>query len=166
MKITTVVIDCDGCLTDGRQYIMEDGGKLCKTFHSRDRMALRRILEAGYRVIIASADDWPGVKAWAETITAPDGRHVEFVHIRKKHELDLQWGEVLGVGDDIEDKDFLFKSELGLVPGDGDATLRNHLNLLTMETGGGSGIVPEIEDELKMIKIYGKPRMRKYAIYS
>jgi YrbI family 3-deoxy-D-manno-octulosonate 8-phosphate phosphatase len=151
MKITTVVIDCDGCLTDGRQYITEDGSKLCKTFHSRDRMALRRILEAGYRVIIASADDWPGVKAWAETITAPDGRHVEFVYIRKKHELDLNWGEVLGVGDDLEDAEFLLKCALGCIPADADEMLIEY-DKFTVLAAGGRGIMSDVEVHLAINK--------------
>jgi YrbI family 3-deoxy-D-manno-octulosonate 8-phosphate phosphatase len=150
MKITTVVIDCDGCLTDGRQYITEDGSKLCKTFHSRDRMALRRILEAGYRVIIASADDWPGVKVWAETITAPDGRHVEFVHIRKKHELHLNWGEVLGVGDDLEDREFLSECAFAYTPKDGYPELG--LVATVLPVNGGCGMVSWIEFQLSVLK--------------
>lgn len=152
MKITTIVIDCDGCLTDGRQYITEDGSKLCKTFHSRDRMALRRILEAGYRVIVASADDWPGVKAWAETITAPDGRHVEFVHIRKKHELDLEWSEVLGIGDDIEDRAFLKQCAFGYAPHDANDLLLESDYLFALPVKGGRGIMPQIEIELDVFK--------------
>lgn len=152
MNIKTVVIDLDGCLTDGRQYFTEDGTKLCKTFHSRDRMAIRRILSTGINVLVVSADDWPGAKKWVESIEGINGRKAEFLHTRKKHELPLDWATCIGAGDDIEDQQFLLKCAVAFSPKDADLRL-SHPKIKRLPIKGGRGIMCYIEAELDLLNL-------------
>lgn len=150
MKIKTAVIDLDGCLTDGRQYITEDGTKLCKTFNSRDRMAIRRILSSGVNVLVVSADDWLGGKAWVESIEGDNGRKAEFWHTRKKHELPLDWETCIGIGDDIEDQPFLEKCELAFCPKDADPRLGTP-TITELPIAGGQGVMCYLEAEIQLL---------------
>lgn len=147
MKVTTIVIDVDGCLTDGKQRIDQHGQKVCKTFHARDRQAIRRLLSIGYRVIAVSADDWPGAKYWIESISSENGRAAEFVYTRKKHELAVPWSHTLGVADDYEDALFLEKCAKAFAPKNADG----RLCVRRLDVDGGEGIVERIEVELANI---------------
>lgn len=150
MKIKTAVIDLDGCLTDGRQYITEDGTKMCKTFNSRDRMAIRRILSSGVNVLVVSADDWPGGKEWVESIEGDNGRKSEFWHTRQKHELPLDWETCIGIGDDIDDELFLEKCSRSFCPQDADPRL-GMLPTVRLPIAGGQGVMCYLEAEIQLL---------------
>ncbi len=150
MKIKTAVIDLDGCLTDGRQYITENGTKLCKTFNSRDRMAIRRILSSGVNVLVVSADDWPGGKEWVESIEGDNGRKSEFWHTRQKHELPLDWETCIGIGDDIDDELFLEKCSRSFCPQDADPRL-GMLPTVRLPIAGGQGVMCYLEAEIQLL---------------
>ncbi len=145
--IKNIVIDLDGTLTDGRQHITEDGEKLFKVFHARDRQTVRRLLGQGYRIIVISADDWPGAKSWAHTLGHENGRWVEFVHLRDKHELDIDWSATLGCADDYSDALFLEKCAIALCPADADYRLHHR----RLKVNGGQAIMEHIERELQPV---------------
>ena len=50
-KITTLILDLDGVLTDGHITI-NDRGEETKSFHVRDGLGLRLLMRAGIEVII------------------------------------------------------------------------------------------------------------------
>ena len=164
MKITTIALDVDGVLTDGRQYMLSTGVKLCKTFHARDRQAIRRLLEAGYRIVIMSADDFDGAREWAETIIADNGNKAEFIYTRNKDLEVLDWPHTLGVADDIADAPFLEKCALGCVPNDADERLlsgnklNNDWRFRELYSAGGRGVVCEIEEMLDIVNTEQKSR--------
>lgn len=143
--ITTIVIDLDGCLTDGKQRIDQNGQKVFKTFHARDRQTIRRLLSSGYRVIVATADDWPGAKHWVESIVGENGAQAEFIHTRKKHELPVDWQFAFGVSDDYEDVHFLEKCAMAVAPMDADPRIQ----VRRLKVNGGCGIAEWVERELQ-----------------
>ena len=151
MKITTIILDLDGCLTDGKQRIELYGNKVFKTFHARDRQTIRRLLNAGYRVIVVSADDWAGAKFWAEGIVAENGASAEFIYTRKKHELPVDWSSALGVSDDVEDTPFLDRCAIAFCPADADERVRMYYKNLPVN--GGQAIVEHIEAHLDALSI-------------
>lgn len=176
-RIDTIIIDCDGVLNDGKQAhiitmhshhsynVVEDenGGfmtqkdpnywatleKPFKTFHARDKTAIRHLTENGIRVIIVSADDSPITKAWAESCGA------EFVHERIKtlEGYGINWETSAGIGDDRMDLVFLEKCARVFCPKD----CHNEVKRFILQKGdkysglssGGSGIIPDMVDILK-----------------
>lgn len=155
-KIKNIILDLDGCLTDGKQYIGPDGVKLHKAVNARDKLALRRLIAKGYSVVVLTADDWPGAKSWFEEIGC------EFVVSKQKHELGMYWGISLGVGDDLADGLWLERCALAYCPGDADPRLRYSGKIDVLKTKGGDGIVCEVE---MLIDDY-QYKNTGYAIYN
>lgn len=138
--IKNIVIDCDGVLTDGKKYVDETGKRVQIAFHSRDNVAIQRLIAVGYRVIIATASKYPGIRAYWE-------RYGVEVYNEKLKEVigdlaGLKWSETLGVGDDIIDFMFLQQCALAYVPADAHPELLGAFSAL--ETKGGAGIMAEV----------------------
>lgn len=144
MTIKTIICDLDGCLTNGHQHINDEGEKLFKTFHARDKTAIRRAIESGIRVIIVSADDWNGAKEWVASFNSP---LVEFMH-RKIKIFDecadgIDWETTAGIGDDYIDLPFLEKCRLMYCPKDALSTLASAPFIAKLSCEGGKGVLAE-----------------------
>ena len=139
MKLKTILIDVDGCLVDARCALDETGNKVHKYFHARDSVAIRKLVEKEYRVIVISNSSWKGVKHWCK-------KHgCEYMHVQNKADIDIDWSTTLSVGDDYWlDKDMLDKSYEACVPADADIRLLEGEDYLTLITKGGDGIVNEM----------------------
>lgn len=149
--ITTLITDCDGVLNDGKQaHKIPVWGKQSefypelykpfKTFHSRDKTAIRELVKAGIRVIIVSADDSEITKAWAKSCGA------EFAHKRIKVFDDkdgIDWNTTAGIGDDTMDLVFLEKCNISFCPSDASFPVRNMDDIIVMQTPGGHGVISE-----------------------
>jgi len=162
MNINTIIIDCDGVLNDGKQphriepgmYELRNttGGtvvvqdrilqKAFKTFHSRDKTAIRWMAEEGFRVIIVSADDSEITKAWALSCGA------EFIHERVKtlEGYGIDWERAAGIGDDIIDLPFLEKCKHAFCPADAHSVLLENHSIIHMRTMGGCGVIAEMSN--------------------
>lgn len=144
MKIKTIICDLDGVLTNGYQHINDEGEKLFKTFHARDKTAIRRAIDQGIRVIIVSADDWNGAKEWVSSFNSP---LIEFMH-RKIKVFDecadrIDWEETAGIGDDFIDLPFLEKCRLAYCPKDALSTLAVASFVVKLQCNGGKGVFAE-----------------------
>jgi len=133
--ISTIILDLDGVLTDGKQYIGMDGRKRFKAVNARDKMAIRRIIARGYNVLILTMDDWPGAKEWFESIGCI------FVVSKQKEKEDLLFSKAIGCGDDISDHDWLKRCKFAYVPQDADFRLKFE----RLKVNGGAGVVVELE---------------------
>lgn len=181
--IDTIICDCDGVLNDGKQAHYIRQGKLMlvapgngeltqsgyvdsyqesmlekpfKTFHSRDKSAIRRMTQSGIRVIIVSADDSPITKAWAESCGA------EFMYRRVKvfgDEDGINWETTAGIGDDLMDLPFLEKCAEAFCPFDAHEEVKKIVGFLNgghpgsfsalVSKPGGSGVFAEVAHILK-----------------
>lgn len=160
MTIKTIICDLDGVLTNGHQHLNDEGEKLFKTFHARDKTAIRRAIESGIRVIIVTADDWNGAKEWVSSFNSP---LVEFMH-RKIKIFDecadrIDWEATAGIGDDYIDLPFLEKCRLAYCPKDALSIMDTGCGNLTIRLGceGGKGVFAEalinIERQIKVPEI-------------
>jgi 3-deoxy-D-manno-octulosonate 8-phosphate phosphatase (KDO 8-P phosphatase) len=132
----TIVIDCDGVLTDGKLYIDHHGDKMFKAFHSRDIRALRELVANGYHVIIVTADDWPGSLHFAEKTG------VELMVCRDKSKLPYE--NYIAVGDDAWDVAMLAKASKAFAPADADLSVKRLCNITILNTNGGCGVIAEL----------------------
>ena len=143
-KITTIILDCDGVLTPAHQNVGADGSKQFKTFNCRDISALRRLSDY-YRIIICTADEWPGTKIWAEKVG------VEYIYTKAKHKIDVDWDSTLMCADDyFLDKEALILSRHACIPFDASILFYDVPDIHRLEIKGGDGIVEDLILEYKL----------------
>ena len=146
-KLKTLVLDLDGCLAGRKQYIDRTGEKMLKMFCSFDIRAIREFLAMGVRVIVWSADDWPGGKIWVER------NGCEFVYARDKAakalELGLDRNTTLVVGDDVWDVAAMKWARWSAAPHDAHASVWSVPGVIDLQyTNGGDGVVSALLDHL------------------
>jgi len=138
MSITHIIFDLDGVLTDGRQNIDLDGTKQFKTVNCRDKTAIKRMIEAGYKVVILTMDDWPGAVRWFEQMGC------DVICTREKEKANLPWESCAGIGDDVTDIGFLAKCQISFCPQDAHPALFGIVDHVFDEIGG-CGIASLVE---------------------
>src|SRR5580693_7978881 len=106
----TILIDCDGVLTDGKLYIDRSGKKMFKAFHSRDVRAIRELVANGFAVHIVTADDWEGSRNFAHKTGC------EIWVARDKS--NLPFSNYIAIGDDAWDVRMLQQATLRFAPAD------------------------------------------------
>ena len=102
----TILVDCDGCLTDGKKYVDATGQRQMIAFHSRDSIACKALVEMGFQVIILTHSLFPGIPAYWEKY----GAKVHASKIEKSNvhsHFYINPDKVIGIGDDITDISFL-----------------------------------------------------------
>lgn len=142
-----VVLDCDGVLTDGKQYIGPDGDKMFKAFHSRDIKAIRYLVNQGIPVTVVSADDWPGAVAWCQRAGA------DYVNARDKLAAVTRiasdsTGEVVAVGDDAWDLPVLSAVGFPFCPADAEHCVQSLDGMHVLPVEGGKGVVAALVNTL------------------
>lgn len=152
-SIKTVVIDCDGVLTDGKVHYAHDGQKT-KSFNSRDIRAIRQLISHGIDVIIVTQSEWPGINDYAERTGAivikTRDKSYEAVH----DALDVYDFSTPGmyghledycmIGDDVPDIELMLNDKCvrAYCTFDADPSVRDHCQQLS--TKGGEGVVAEV----------------------
>lgn len=132
----TIVIDLDGVLTDGKQYITGDGKKLFKAFHSRDVAAIRELIFNGYRVVICTADSDPSGKHFASKVGA------EYLNLRDKSKLPFK--DFICVGDSAWDIPMMQQAKSFYCPSDADISVMCLPGVRVLATKGGQGVLSEL----------------------
>jgi YrbI family 3-deoxy-D-manno-octulosonate 8-phosphate phosphatase len=139
-KPKTVLIDCDGVLTDGTLTIDHNGEKMFKKFHTRDVRAIRELVANGYEVVIVTADDWPGVFHYAEKVGA-------VVNVTKD-KSNLKYENYIAIGDDAWDVKMLQGAKMAFCPVDADRSVKNIKGVHVVDCEGGKGIISKILEYL------------------
>ncbi len=139
----TILIDCDGVLTDGALTIDHRGEKMFKRFHTRDVRAIRELIYNGYEVTIVSADDWPGIDHFADKVGA------DVMIVRDKSQI--RWPvPFIAVGDDAWDLSMLLAAAEGYAfcPADADPSVKRQRTVTTLATSAGRGVIAELARRL------------------
>lgn len=152
-KITTFVFDVDGVLTDGTLFVFDDG-QFVRRMNIKDGFALQLAVKKGYRVVIISGGASDAVTKRLNRLGIPDvfmqvtdkkGKLTEYV---QQH--NLEWSEILFMGDDIPDYEVMKQAGLPCAPADAVTEIKQiakHISLLP----GGQGCAREvIEKVLKL----------------
>lgn len=104
--IRLIILDVDGCLSDGKIIYTHDGVEL-KNFHVRDGFAIKSIIKMGYEVAIITGRDSAIVANRARELDIP---HL-FQGVKDKRstaqelckKLGFEANEVAAIGDDLND---------------------------------------------------------------
>lgn len=151
-RVKLLLMDCDGVLTDGRIWVLEEGGDQ-KTFHTRDGLGIELLHRAGLKSGIISGRTSDAVERRAR------GLGMSFVRqgceekrkafAETLREADVTNAEVAFIGDDLNDIPLMLKSGLGVAVADAALEAREHAHYVTNARGGRGAVREVVELILK-----------------
>src|SRR5512132_503688 len=151
-RIKLLLMDCDGVLTDGRLWLLENGDEH-KSFNTQDGLGLSLLHRAGLKSGIISGRRSQAVIRRAdelgiEFVRQGDLRKVEaFEQVLRQAGVDEN--EVAFVGDDLTDIPIMQRAELAVAVADAVAEARSVAHYVTQAKGGRGAVREVIEIILK-----------------
>ncbi len=149
-KVKLLVCDVDGVLTDGR-LTYGDGGEATKTFHVRDGMGLRMLMDNGIEVAIITARSGAAVAKRMSDLKikhVAQGRGDKGAALAELLErLEEPAENAAYIGDDIIDIPAIKLAGLGVTVADGHLAVQSVADFITTRSGG-HGAVRELCDAI------------------
>lgn len=149
-RISLVLTDCDGVLTDNGVYYGEQG-EVLKRFSMRDGMGVERLRNAGITTAIVTGERSESVRCRAEKLRIRAWRGVKdkaAVLDEILTEYGTSMGRVAFIGDDVNDLALMARIAAdGLLgcPGDAMPDVRERVHYVT-RTHGGHGAFREFAE--------------------
>jgi 3-deoxy-D-manno-octulosonate 8-phosphate phosphatase (KDO 8-P phosphatase) len=148
--IKLIVLDVDGCLSDGKLSYSAEGIE-SKNFNVKDGLGITTWIKMGNDVAIITGRNSSIVEKRAKEL----GIQHLFQGIRDKdrvlnellESLDLKFYEVGAIGDDLNDYNMLKKVGRSFTPKDGAKDIKSLVNTV-LNTNGGAGAVREMIEML------------------
>ena len=145
-----IITDFDGCLTDDRVWLNQDGEEFVSA-NRKDGLAVKRLKTLGVEVIIASTETNKvvlarGNKMGVEVLQGLADKAEAIEQYLKQ--INLSLNDVWYIGNDVNDLGAIEKSRLSLCPADAVVKVRNTVDIV-LQTKGGSGILSEIATEIE-----------------
>lgn len=148
--IRLIVLDVDGCLTDGKIIYSSDGSET-KNFNVKDGLAISSWIRMGNHVAIITGRNSKIVETRANEL----GVKYLFQSVNDKEKvlkglidsLGLKYYEIGAIGDDLNDFKMLSKVGRSFTPKDGVKEIRELVNTV-LTCNGGDGAVREMIDIL------------------
>ena len=163
-RITLLLMDCDGVLTDGRIWVLESGEDQ-KTFHTRDGLGIELLHRAGLKSGIISGRVSGAVERRAR------GLGMSFIWQGREDKLQAfadtldQAGvtneQVAFVGDDLNDIPLMLQSGLAVAVADAAVETREHAHYVTT-TRGGRGAIREVVELILKSQGLWEDLVRRY----
>ena len=151
-RIKLLLMDCDGVLTDGRLWLLENGDEH-KSFNTHDGLGLSLFHRAGLKSGIISGRSSQAVIRRAselgiEFVRQGDADKIEaFEQVLREAGVDEN--EVAFVGDDLTDIPIMQRSELAVAVADAVEEVRSVAHYVTRAEGGRGAVREVIEIILK-----------------
>ena len=152
----SILVDCDGCLTNGQKIVDATGKRQMIAFHSRDSIACKALVEMGFHVIVLTHSSFKGITEYWERYGA------NVIHatgaVKKNIALDIwgnieDWEKTIGIGDDVTDICYLEKCRYAFIPKDAhgkvEKALSKHENAFITEINGGNGLLAAITSDIE-----------------
>ena len=148
--IKLIVLDVDGCLTDGKIIYSSDGIE-SKNFSVKDGLGISTWIKMGNQVAIITGRNSTIVQKRANELGV---QHL-FQGIKDKdrvlkelvESLGLKFYEVGAIGDDLNDYNMLNLIGRSFTPNDGNKEIKSIVNTV-LSSNGGDGAVREMIDIL------------------
>ena len=151
-RIKLLLMDCDGVLTDGRLWLLEEEGEQ-KTFNTHDGLGLSLFHRAGLKSGIISGRSSPAVARRARELgvefvrQGDSDKRQAFVEIMKS--AGVSEDEVAFVGDDLPDIPLMKRCELAVAVADATEETRLAAHYVTRNRGGQGAVREVVELILK-----------------
>ena len=142
--------DFDGCLTDDRVWLNQDGEEFVAA-NRKDGLAVKRLKNLGIQVVITSTETNKvvlarGNKMGVEVLQGlADKAESIDQYLKQKN---LSWNDVWYIGNDVNDLGAINKAKLSISPADAVKKVRKTVDIV-LKTNGGRGILSEIATELE-----------------
>ena len=148
--IDLIILDVDGCLTDGK-IIYSNSGDETKNFNVKDGLAISSWVRLGHKAVIITGRQSELVKRRAKELGITD----LYQGVKDKaallnslsEELNIPLRKMAAMGDDLNDYKMLSIVGVSFTPKDGSKHVKSLVNRVC-ETGGGEGAVREMIEEL------------------
>jgi N-acylneuraminate cytidylyltransferase len=145
-----IITDFDGCLTDDRVWLNQDGEEFVAA-NRKDGLAIKRLKNLGIQVVIASTETNKvvvarGNKMGVEVLQGlADKAEAIEQYLNQKN---LSWNDIWYIGNDVNDLGAIERANLSLSPADAVKKVRNTVDIV-LQSKGGSGILSEIATEIE-----------------
>ncbi|HEV7331155.1 MAG TPA: HAD-IIIA family hydrolase [Flavisolibacter sp.] len=151
--VTTFVFDIDGVMTDSTVLLLENGLQ-ARQMNIKDGLALQMAMRNGYKVMVISGGT-----------SEPVIRRLQYLGIREIHlglidklkffegirnQYNLEWKEILYMGDDLPDIPVLEKVGLPCCPDDAVPEVKAVSKYISSISGGRGCVRDVIEKVLKL----------------
>jgi N-acylneuraminate cytidylyltransferase len=146
-QVGLLVLDFDGVLTDDRVIVHQDGSESVICSRS-DGMGVDLLRRAGLDVVILSTEPNPVVSARGRKLGVPvfqglDNKMDKLGELVEQRNLD--WADVVFVGNDVNDVECLKRAGCGVVPADAHPAAVPHAKIV-LSKPGGRGAVRELAE--------------------
>lgn len=147
---TIIFTDFDGCLTDDRVWLNQDGEEFVAA-NRKDGLAIKRLKNLGIKVVISSTEnnkvvEARGNKIGVEVLQGLENK-VEAIE-QYLNQKDLSWNDIWYIGNDINDLGAIRKAKVSICPRDAVKIVKRNVDLV-LKTNGGYGILSEIVTKLE-----------------
>jgi N-acylneuraminate cytidylyltransferase len=142
--------DFDGCLTDDRVWLNQDGEEFVAA-NRKDGLAVKRLKNLGIQVVITSTETNKvvlarGTKIGVEVLQGlADKAESIDQYLKQKN---LSWSDVWYIGNDVNDLGAIEKAKLSISPADAVKKVKKTVDIV-LKTNSGRGILSEIATELE-----------------
>jgi YrbI family 3-deoxy-D-manno-octulosonate 8-phosphate phosphatase len=145
-KIPKIIFtDFDGCLTDDRVWLNQEGDEFVAA-NRKDGLAVKRLKKLGIQVVIASTETNKVVLARGNKmgVDVLQGLAVKAEAIEQYLEQkNFSWNDVWYIGNDVNDLGAIERANLSICPADAVKKVRKTVDVV-LKTKGGYGILSEI----------------------
>ncbi len=148
--IDLIVLDVDGCLTDGK-IIYTSAGDEMKHFNVKDGLAISSWIRLGHQAVIITGRHSQLLERRAKelgiTRLHQGIKDKAALLIELAEELNIPLRKMAAMGDDLNDYKMLAMVGVSFTPKNGSKHLKSIVNRVC-ETDGGDGAVREMIEEL------------------
>jgi len=145
-KIPKIIFtDFDGCLTDDRVWLNQEGEEFVAA-NRKDGLAVKRLKNLGIQVVITSTETNKVVLARGNKMgvdvlqgLADKAEAIE-QYLKQKG---LSWNDIWYIGNDVNDLGAIERANLSICPADAVKKVRKSVDVV-LKTKGGYGILSEI----------------------
>jgi YrbI family 3-deoxy-D-manno-octulosonate 8-phosphate phosphatase len=140
-----IFTDFDGCLTDDRVWLNQDGEEFVAA-NRKDGLAINRLKALGIRVVITSTETNKVVTARGKKLGVEvlQGLKDKVSAINQYlNQYNLSWSESWYIGNDVNDLGPIQKAKFSICPSDAVKVVKKQVDL-KLKTRGGYGILSEL----------------------
>jgi len=153
-KITTLMFDIDGVMTDGKVLVMENGD-MVRNMNSKDGYALHLAVSKKMRIVIISGGNNIAVK----NALARSGVADIFINTHDKLACYLEYlklnnlidEEILFMGDDLPDHEIMSRVGVAVCPADAATDIKD-ICCYVSDKKGGEGCVRDIIEQVLRVQ--------------
>ncbi len=151
-KIKAIVMDVDGCLTDGK-VIYGDEQLEIKSFDVKDGLGIAIAHNAGLTTAIITGRTSQAVARRARELKIKEvfqgfsGKVAAWDELKKRH--NLQDDEIAYLGDDLLDLQLLLRAGVSFAPADAVREVLSRVDIVLERKGGNGALRETIETILK-----------------